>query len=136
MVNKVAQDIYIDGGIVRIFSCWNGVAAIHAEPFKDKKIKFRHGEKADESECTFLCRDLYLMGKGKVLVDTNLIFTYEYLHYYENKYFFYWTKSLFTYFYYYFRYSILTKNNYEMADLTSPVIELPPAFKSTVENFI
>ena len=135
MVNKVAQDTYIDGGILRTFSCWNGVAAIHAEPFKDRKVKFRYGEKMRQSECTLLCTDLYLMGKGKVLVDTNLIFTYEYGYYYKNKYLYYWTKSLFTYFYYYFKFSIIARKNYEMADLTSPTVELSPTFKPIVEKY-
>lgn len=117
-INKAMQDAFINGETMRTFSCWNGVIAIKAKPFENKAIEFRHGIKRRESECTLMNADLYSNGYGKVLVNPNLIVTYEYGYYYKNKYVYPWSKNIVTYFYYYFVYGF-RKRNWNMVDLTS-----------------
>ncbi|MCQ2770855.1 MAG: hypothetical protein MJ236_03545 [Clostridia bacterium] len=58
-------------------------------------------------------------GYGKILLNPNLIFAYNYEYYYKNKYVYFWNKHLFTYFWYYFRYFPLGgrfKRNYNLTD--------------------
>ncbi|KAL8967915.1 MAG: hypothetical protein Q9197_005158 [Variospora fuerteventurae] len=54
------------------FACWNGMAAMGAEPFLDKGIRFRRS-RDERGECymgepTLLCKDLWKEGFGKIVV--------------------------------------------------------------------
>lgn len=132
-MNKVMQDAYINGETVRTFSCWNGVIAVKAKPFENKNITFRTG-RIRASECTLIHADLYTNGYGKSLVNTNLIFAYEYGYYYKNKYVYPWTKNLVTYFYYYFVYGF-QKKNWSMVDLTSKMANFSHALQIIYHMF-
>lgn len=133
-INKVAQDIYINGETLRTFSCWNGVIAIKTSPFINKQIEFRSGIKRRESECTLMNADLYTNGYGKVLVNTQLVFAYEYGYYYKNKYVYPWSKNLITYFYYYFLYGF-RKHNKNMSDLTSRMGKFTKELEENYEKY-
>ncbi|KAL8987571.1 MAG: hypothetical protein Q9177_003236 [Variospora cf. flavescens] len=54
------------------FACWNGMAAMGAQPLLEKGIRFRRSRE-DEGECymgepTLLCKDLWKEGFGKIVV--------------------------------------------------------------------
>ena len=134
-LNKVAQDIYINGENIRVFSCWNGLIIFNSKPLQNKKIMFRSGIKHRESECTLFNTDLYTMGYEKKLVNTQVVFAYEYDYYYKNKYLYPWTKNLITYFYYYFYY-FFVDNNYNMRDIKSKHVELDVFLKDYYERYL
>ena len=50
---------------------------------------------------------MHLMGFQKTLVDPSVKVAYTYEYYYKNHYLYPWTKNLFTYFYYYFKYGFI-----------------------------
>ena len=133
-INKVAQDAFIEGETIRTFSCWNGVIAIKAKPFENKTVEFRHGIKRNESECTLMNADLYSNGYGKVLLNPNLIFTYEYFYYYKTKYVNPWAKNIFTYFYYYFVYGF-RQRNWNMIDVTSRMANFTQYLQNVFDKF-
>jgi hypothetical protein len=116
MGNKEAQDAVINGELIRTFSCWNGVTVFSAKPFEDRVLYFRHGYRIRQSECLLIHFDMHTMGFQKTLVNPNLAVSYTYGYYYKNHYLYPWTKNLFTYFYYYFKYGFI-KRNYNMTNL-------------------
>jgi hypothetical protein len=134
-LNKVAQDLYINGEIIRVFSCWNGLIIFNSKPLENKKIEFRSGIKHRESECTLFNSDLYTMGYEKKFVNTQIVFAYEYDYYYKNKYLYPWTKNLITYFYYYFYY-FFEDNNYNMKDIKSKHVEFDDFLKDYYERYL
>ena len=134
-LNKVAQDLYINGEIIRVFSCWNGLIIFNSKPLENKKIEFRSGIKHRESECTLFNSDLYTMGYEKKFVNTQIVFAYEYDYYYKNKYIYPWTKNLITYFYYYFYY-FFEDNNYNMKDIKSKHVEFDDFLKDYYERYL
>ena len=127
MGNKEAQDAIINGELIRTFSCWNGVTVFSAKLFEDKVLYFRHGYKIRQSECLLIHADMHLMGFQKTLVNPNIKVTYNYGYYYKNHYLYPWTKNLFTYFYYYFRYGF-QKRNYKMTNIKDRGISLDQTF--------
>ena len=122
MTNKEAQDAFINGDLIRTFSCWNGVTVFSAKPFEDRVLYFRHGYRIRQSECLLIHFDKYLMGFQKTIVNPNIAVTYTYEYYYKNHYIYPWTKNLFTYFYYYFRYGF-EKRNYKMTNIKDRAIK-------------
>ena len=128
MSNKQAQDAVINGELIRTFSCWNGVTVFSAKPFEDRILYFRHGYKVRQSECLLIHSDMQMMGFQKTLVNPNIKVAYEYGYYYKNHYLYPWTKNLFTYFYYYFRYGF-EKRNYKMTNTKDRGISLDPQLK-------
>ena len=70
---------------------------------------------------------MHLMGFQKTLVNPNIAVTYTYPYYYKNHYLYPWTKNLFTYFYYYFRYGF-KKRNYKMTNIKDRGISLDDEF--------
>ena len=136
MYNKEQQDAYINGEPIRTFSCWNGVTVINAKPFEDRnKLFFRTGTKIRQSECTLLHADMYFMGYRKVLVNTQIIVSYTYEYYYKNHYLYPWTKNLFTYFYYYFRYGFY-KRNYNLTNLVDENINFDNDLEEVVLEYM
>jgi hypothetical protein len=124
MYNKEQQDAYINGEIIRTFSCWNGVTVINAKPFEIRdNLFFRFGKKIRQSECTLLHADMYFMGYRKVFVNTQIAVAYTYEYYYKNHYIYPWTKNLITYFYYYFKYGFI-KRNYNLTNLVDNDISM------------
>ena len=136
MYNKEQQDAYINGETIRTFSCWNGVTVINAKPFEDRnKLFFRNGKKIRQSECTLLHADMYLMGYRKVFVNTEIIFAYTYEYYYKNHYLYPWTKNLFTYFYYYFKYGFI-KRNYNLTNLVDSNITMDNNLEQEIIDYM
>ena len=134
-MNKVAQDQLINNGIIRVFSCWNGLIIFNGTVLEDKKVKFRHGIKKRESECTLFNTDIYKLGYNKVFINSQVVFAYTYEYYYKNKFIYPWTKNLFTYFYYYFVY-FFEKKNYMMANLIDRNITLGESFMEYFDKYL
>ena len=99
-VNKEGQDLLINHKPIRVFSCWNGVTVLTAEPFKDRKIQFRYELHEDrivqnylnsdqkfwyESECTYLHIDLFSLGYTKTFINPDARFAYLYEYYMQKK---------------------------------------------------
>ena len=134
--NKEEQDAYINGEVIRVFSCWNGVNVITAKAFEDRdKLFFRTGRKIRQSECTLLHADMYWLGYRKVFVNTQVAVAYTYDYYYKNHYLYPWTKNLFTYFYYYFKYWFV-KRNYNMTNLESNDITMDNNLDQVVKEYM
>ena len=134
-MNKVAQDQLINNGIIRVFSCWNGLIIFNGTVLENKKVKFRHGIKKRESECTLFNTDLYKLGYNKVFINSQVIFAYTYEYYYKNRFIYPWTKNLVTYFYYYFVY-FFEKKNYMMANLIDRNITLGESFMEYFDKYL
>ena len=136
MYNKEQQDAYINGEIIRTFSCWNGVTIINAKPFEDRnKLFFRNGRKLRQSECTLLHADMYFMGYRKVFVNTQIAVSYTYEYYYKNHYLYPWTKNLITYFYYYFKYGYI-RRNYNLTNLIDNDIDMDDNLDQVVLEYM
>ena len=134
--NKELQDAYINGEVIRTFSCWNGVTVINAKAFEDRdKLFFRTGKKIRQSECTLLHADMYWMGYRKIFVNTQVAVAYTYEYYYKNHYLYPWTKNLFTYFYYYFKYGFI-KRNYNMTNLVDENITMYNNLDQIVKEYM
>ena len=134
--NKELQDAYINGEVIRTFSCWNGVTVINAKAFEDRnKLFFRTGNKIRQSECTLLHADMYLMGYRKIFVNTQVAVAYTYEYYYKNHYLYPWTKNLITYFYYYFKYGYI-KRNYNMTNLVDNNISMDNNLDEIVKEYM
>jgi len=134
--NKELQDAYINGEVIRTFSCWNGVTVINAKVFEDRdKLFFRTGTKIRQSECTLLHADMYWMGYRKIFVNTQVAVAYTYEYYYKNHYLYPWTKNLFTYFYYYFKYGFI-KRNYNMTNLVDENITMYNNLDQIVKEYM
>ena len=100
--NKEGQDLIINHKPVRVFSCWNGVIAFNATPFKNKKFKFRYKNNYHkiryrihndqhvnyESECTYFHIDLFYLGYTKKFVNPEVRVTYKYKYYFKKKYYY------------------------------------------------
>ncbi len=134
-MNKVAQDQLINNGIIRVFSCWNGLIIFNGTVLEDKKVKFRYGIKKRESECTLFNTDLYKLGYNKVFINSQVVFAYTYEYYYKNRFIYPWTKNLVTYFYYYFVY-FFEKKNYMMANLIDRNITLGESFMEYFDKYL
>ena len=134
-MNKVAQDQLINNGIIRVFSCWNGLIIFNGTVLENKKVKFRHGIKKRESECTLFNTDLYKLGYNKVFINSQVVFAYTYVYYYKNRFIYPWTKNLVTYFYYYFVY-FFEKKNYMMANLIDRNITLGESFMEYFDKYL
>ncbi len=134
-MNKVAQDQLINNGIIRVFSCWNGLIIFNGTVLENKKVKFRHGIKKRESECTLFNTDLYKLGYNKVFINSQVVFAYTYEYYYKNRFIYPWTKNLVTYFYYYFVY-FFEKKNYMMANLIDRNITLGESFMEYFDKYL
>jgi calcineurin-like phosphoesterase family protein len=136
MYNKEQQDAYINGEIIRTFSCWNGVTVINAKPFEIRdNLFFRFGKKIRQSECTLLHADMYFMGYRKVFVNTQIAVAYTYEYYYKNHYIYPWTKNLITYFYYYFKYGFI-RRNYNLTNLVDNDISMDDDLDQVVLEYM
>jgi hypothetical protein len=133
--NSVAMDRVINKENVRVFSCWNGVAALKAEPFDKYNLAFRWPTKFRQSECMLLISDLWDKNRNMIIVNPNLKFSYTYYYYYMNKYVYPWTKNIITYFYYYFRYFFEPKNYY-YENMKDNDITLPQGWVELVDTYI
>ncbi|KAI4114503.1 MAG: hypothetical protein LQ338_007998, partial [Usnochroma carphineum] len=54
----------------QVFSCWNGAVAFTAKPVVERKIRFRAPLKDEchQGEPTSFCKDLWVLGHGKIAV--------------------------------------------------------------------
>ena len=63
----------------QVTSCWNGLAVLKAEAFA-KGVRFRRSISSDEchaSECEIICHDFAALGFSRVLVDPNVLVSYD-----------------------------------------------------------
>lgn len=134
-MNKVAQDELINNGVVRVYSCWNGLIIFKGNALENKKIKFRNGIMKRESECTLFNTDLHINGYDKKFINTQVVFAYTYEYYYKNRFIYPWTKNLITYFYYYFVY-FFEKKNYNMINLIDRNIPLDESFQEYFDKYL
>lgn len=79
------------GSPIRVFSCWNGVAVLKAEPFLTKDsipIIFRPStfEQVYHSECFWICYDFWASGFTRILINPQVIVSYEHLWYWLQNY--------------------------------------------------
>lgn len=121
----------VNGELIRVFGCWNGVIVMTAEPFNDINLKFRAGKNLFKSECTFLTAEYWIRGHTKILINPNLKFSYTYIYYYLNKYFFPYTKDVLTYFYYYFGY-FFVEDCENFGNLDTKEMHLPPGITNSI----
>lgn len=70
--DDLARARYAQRRPFQVFSCWNGAVALSAQPFLQKQIEFRRANKhvgeCGAGEPTLLCKDLWNLGAGKILV--------------------------------------------------------------------
>ena len=143
-INKQAQDLIINHKPVRVFSCWNGVIAFNAAPFKDRRIRFRYktsnkvfkyginnDQKVDyESECTYFHIDLFNLGYTKKLINPDVRVTYEHNYYLKRKYYYPFYNDIMHYFKLYYKSFAIKRNKY-MSNYKDKEIK----FNSMVENW-
>lgn len=63
-----------------VFSCWNGVTIMSADPFLHHGLEFRWGEDGEcprVSECTLICSDMHEAGYGRIMINPNVKVTYD-----------------------------------------------------------
>jgi hypothetical protein len=66
---------------IRVKCCWNGMAALSAEPFY-RGIRFRtgmremHGADCAQSECSLICLDFYKLGFTTTVIDPSVQLAY------------------------------------------------------------
>jgi hypothetical protein len=133
--NAIANDRVVSNQIVRVFSCWNGVISMKAEPFLKNNLSFRYPWKIRQSECILLNVDFWSLGYNRIFLNPEVKVAYTSYYYYMNKYVYPWTKNLFTYFYYYFVYFFETKDT-NFARLYSDHIELPEDWLYLVNKYL
>ncbi|PJF17491.1 hypothetical protein PSACC_02694 [Paramicrosporidium saccamoebae] len=75
--DATAKEQQRHGKPVRVFSCWNGVAVLQAEPFF-KKVAFRTSSASQiyHSECFWICYDFWKAGYNRVLINPNVNVAY------------------------------------------------------------
>jgi alpha-1,3-mannosyltransferase len=68
--DPATYDLYHARKPFQVFSCWDGMAAVTAEPFVTGSIAFRapKEEECYQGESTLLAKDLWNMGYGKIAV--------------------------------------------------------------------
>ncbi|MCQ2819180.1 MAG: glycosyltransferase family 69 protein, partial [archaeon] len=124
--NLEAQDAFIEGDNIRVFSCWNGVIAAKGKIFQNKTVQFRNTTKKVDmptSECTLFNYDSYINGFGKVIINPWVAIGYEYDTYYFRKYAASWTMDAYHYFCNFFQF-IQYKKDKRMTDLNTPIIPM------------
>ncbi|CAJ0842225.1 596_t:CDS:2, partial [Entrophospora sp. SA101] len=83
----VQQQIY-NGEPVQVFSCWNGVVVMNAEPFVKHNVRFRalmplleEGLPFEASECCLVYSDFRKLGYNKIFINPNVRVSYKYRFY-------------------------------------------------------
>jgi hypothetical protein len=104
--DRTAQYRVVNGDPVRSFACWNGLAILNAEPFTQTSFKFINNDAVMESECFLLCKQYWIKGFNRILINPNIIFTYDYYYYYMTRYLDPLYKYNLAYFYYYISFFI------------------------------
>ena len=147
-VNKEAQDLVVNHKPIRVFSCWNGIIALKASPFKDKQIQFRYklnytqpnyslnnpAKDYYESECTFLNIDLFSLGYTKKFINPDVRVTYKHQYFFESKYFVPSFGHILGYLIVYFV-GLTKQRNKSMSDYKSDKVKLGPIlYKWYLEN--
>jgi hypothetical protein len=66
------------GEPIRVFSCWNGVVVMRAEPFLTQNVTFRSSAPHEiyHSECTWLCYDFWRTGFTRILINPKIRVAY------------------------------------------------------------
>ncbi len=72
------------GRAFQVFSCWNGVVVIKADIFQRKNVRFRAARRPLEcavSECEVFARDLWAMGRYRIIMEPKVVVTYNQDHF-------------------------------------------------------
>lgn len=89
--DSTARALERQGNPIRVFSCWNGVAVLKAEPFLAKgsnAVTFRPSapKQVYHSECFWICYDFWASGFTRILINPQVIVSYERLWYWLQNY--------------------------------------------------
>eukprot|EP01125_Pyxidicula_operculata_P000556 TRINITY_DN10563_c0_g1_i1.p1 TRINITY_DN10563_c0_g1~~TRINITY_DN10563_c0_g1_i1.p1 ORF type:complete len:347 (-),score=25.36 TRINITY_DN10563_c0_g1_i1:368-1408(-) len=100
--DNVAQQQVRSGKPVRVFSCWNGVVVMKAEPLMDREnpLKFRVSNRLAthsvyDSECFSFSYDLWDRGYHQIYINPNVRVTYHWRHYFMQNYIFPWSWDIY-----------------------------------------
>lgn len=63
----------------QVFSCWGGAVSVSASVIQSDGIRFRTGGPLEcpSSECEIFCRDLWSIGRGRIITNPNVITSYD-----------------------------------------------------------
>ena len=63
----------------QVFSCWGGAVVLPSSVFMQERLRFRHGGylECPSSECELFARDLWSIGRGKVVTIPTVVTAYE-----------------------------------------------------------
>ncbi len=78
------MDSWNRGKAFQVFSCWNGAVVIKADIFQHENIRFRAGRRPFEctaSECELLAKDLWVLGRYKIIIEPKVVVTYNMDHF-------------------------------------------------------
>ncbi|PRP79024.1 hypothetical protein PROFUN_13185 [Planoprotostelium fungivorum] len=74
---------------VQVYSCWNGMLIFDAAPFRESKVTFRDADpkkgECRESEASRICKDFWIIGKGKVQMLPSISIAYKQKDYHERR---------------------------------------------------
>ncbi|CAK7273854.1 hypothetical protein SEPCBS57363_005862 [Sporothrix epigloea] len=78
--DDIARARFTDKMPFQVFACWNGAVALDAQPFLEGNLEFRRSRK-DTGECgagepTLLCKDLWHLGLGRILLVPSVSVAY------------------------------------------------------------
>ena len=85
--DKASRRAIMAGKPFRVFSCWNGMTVMRAEPFVERGVRFRgreyDGEKCEcvQSECLLVCLDFHSLGYDQIYLNPAVRVTYEWKHF-------------------------------------------------------
>jgi len=74
------KDSWNNGDAFPAFSCWNGIVVMKANLFQKERLSFRAGRAPFEcmaSECELFARDMWMIGRHKILVEPKSVVTYQ-----------------------------------------------------------
>ncbi|CAG9335901.1 unnamed protein product [Blepharisma stoltei] len=75
-----------------VYSCWNGIAILNAEPILKQGVKFRPRKydsencECPQSECLLICTDYRKKGYDKIYINPKVRVSYEWKYYMLHKY--------------------------------------------------
>ena len=66
----------------QVFSCWGGAVAMSASLIQRDGLRFRMGYplECSSSECEILCRDMWSIGRGRIITVPNVVTAYNVPH--------------------------------------------------------
>ena len=79
MREKKMRDRHMSGRPYPVVSCWNGMVVMNANLFQQARLRFRAGTSLEcsASECELFCRDMWAIGRNKIMITPNVQTAYE-----------------------------------------------------------